>query len=93
MRRQRKTIAQTQWSAKKKARSPTKKTYAKRKAHTHGGKGAKAESQDRIYDDLTGPCLLCFAPYVTLKQSLGKRYVCLCLRSVDPSTIYLSTVT
>ena len=80
MRRQRKTIAQTQWSAKKKARSLTEKTYAKRKAHTHGGKGAEAESQDRIYEDLTGPRLLHFAPYVTLKQSLEKRYVCLRLR-------------
>ena len=73
MRRQRKTIAQTQWSAKKKARSLRKKTYAKRGAHTHGGKGAEAESQDRIYEDLTGPRLLRFAPYVTLKQSLEKR--------------------
>jgi len=77
MRRQRKTIAQTQWSAKKKARSLRKKTYTKRKAHTHGGKGAEAESQDRIYEDLTGPRLLHFAPYVNLKQSLEKRYVCL----------------
>jgi hypothetical protein len=80
MRKQRKTIAQTQWSAKKKARSLTKKTYTKRKAYTDGGKGAEAESQDRAYEDLTGPRLLHLAPYVTLKQSPEKGYVCLRLR-------------
>jgi hypothetical protein len=30
----------------------TKKTYTKRKAHTHGGKGAEAEGQDGTYEDL-----------------------------------------
>ena len=51
----RKPIAQTQWSAKKKACSLTKKPYTKRKAHTHGGKRTEAESRDRTYEALAGP--------------------------------------